>query len=58
MKPYKFENLCKKHGVEVGDLPAFPPKDMTDKQWEFLIKAIGKAKKKYENTSKRRVGKD
>jgi len=44
MTKEKFKKLCEENKVELGDLPAFPPK-MTDEQWEFLIKAIGKSKK-------------
>lgn len=39
-----FSKLCKENGVTTADLPAFPPK-LTDDQWVYLIRAIGKAKK-------------
>lgn len=41
----QFEELCKKHGVELGDLPIIPPKNMTDEKWKALIEMIGKSKK-------------
>ncbi len=38
----KIENLLKKYGLYLGDLPAFPPKEI---DLEKLIIAIGEAKK-------------
>ena len=44
MKVGQFAKLCKKYKLELGDLPAFPPRNMTDQQWIDLIRLISEAK--------------
>lgn len=44
MHPVDLSDLCKKHGVELKDLPAFPKK-MTTEQLTALVEMIGKSKK-------------
>lgn len=44
MNKKQFKKLCKKEGVSLNDLPAFPGK-MTDEEWKEMIKLIGDSKK-------------